>query len=801
MKAYPFLAFLLALGTTTTSAQDLIIIGSITSPDSSNTVQLLSNDSLGELYYSVVRNEKMLVAPSRLGLHCALPLYTGLTVDSVTYSAFEETFTLPVGKTSTYTNHYNEGIVHARRNSTRMQIQFRTYDEGIAFRYVFPKSRQTIKGDSTQIHIPSMKYSWAMEYQKPYERHYDKRSWAATLSMENQKFCLPILVQTSYGSDYHILVSEAHVGANGATSAIVPHGDKENGHLLFVPQGEQTTPAVATPLPWRVIFVGNPRTFVESTMVENLNPPAANDNWDWVKPGLSTWDWGALDGHVTKDLNFIRQCIDMAAEMGWSYFTLDDGWEGAGYELTEVTDYAREKGVGVFIWSHHNRFQNTDNSIRSILRNWKDRGFVGTKIDFFESDEQSMMQKMDRILRIAADEQMMVNFHGCTKPTGRRRTYPNHMSSEGVYGNEQYFGNHEACPADHNINLCLTRNVIGPMEYTPIEFATSNGVIRHKTTWAHQVATAILFESSIQTIPERRENLFTSPAVPLLKTIPARWDETRCIEAAPDQYITIARRDGDDWFVSSVSKNARTVILPLNFLGEGAYTAQIWYDGTCSSDIAYAEKSVSRDSKLSVRIKATGGASIRISKQPVNMPVHTLVESEGGTLQNTSIQTDGKGHCSGSKYVGNIGKGRTIANSVTVEQTGKYNLTLYYISLDQRNLYIQVNGGEKVYHKLPNNGFSWDSDGLQMQVLEVELKAGRNTLIFGNDEDWAPNLDRFVISPSRELQQDTEDGITMAPSSDTQKTKGHAYDLAGKPLASPARARGIVVQDGKKILY
>ena len=88
-----------------------------------------------------------------------------------------------------------------------------------------------------------------------------------------------------------------------------------------------------------------------------------------------------------------------------------------------------------------------------------------------------------------------------------------------------------------------------------------------------------------------------------------------------------------------------------------------------------------------------------------------------------------------------------------------------------------------------------------MQVLEVELKAGRNTLIFGNDEDWAPNLDRFVISPSREMQQDTEDGITMAPSSDTEKTKGHAYDLAGKPLASPARARGIVVQGGKKILY
>ena len=375
---------------------------------------------------------------------------------------------------------------------------------------------------------------------------------------------------------------------------------------------------------------------------------------------------------------------------------------------------------------------------------------AGVKIDFFEDDRKAMMEKYEKLLKVAAEQQLMVNFHGCTRPTGLRRTWPNLITSEAVYGGEQYYFNYLATPATHNITLALTRNVIGAMDYTPVEFARKDGVLRHLTTWSHQVALATLYESGIQTMSDSRQNLTTSPAAPLLGVLPAAWDETRCLEASPDQYVTVARRKGDDWYVASIANDERDVTLPLQqLLGDGTYTAQIYKDGTCPSDIAYDEQPVTAASTLALHVKATGGFTVRLTKTPHTQPAFQRIEAEEGTVSDgTTIDTDAAGLCSGGKMVGFLGQGHTVTCTAQTAADGTYRLTLFYITQDTRRLYIQVNGGEKVYHELQGNGFSWNSDGMAMRTFSVQLKKGDNTICLGNDEGYAPNIDRMVLSPA-----------------------------------------------------
>ena len=788
-------------------------VGGVASPDGRNVV-VLQLDDAGSPTYTLSRDGSELIAPSMLGMETSRGnFFTGLTlVRSVTLET-NETYTLPVGKTSTYVNHYKELRAQFIKDDYTMTVQMRVYDDGLAFRYQFAgRLSLQAKADSSQVCIPKCSKIWALPYVNHYEGHYTGRTWAGTVSAA-ERACAPVLVKTSLGNDSWCLITDAAVDARFCTSSITFGTAAEKGKLKYFLEG---TPNNRLPYetPWRVVFIGSLTDMVESTLCENLNPPTAYDDTSWIRPGLSSWDWGGLDGRQTKDLEVIKEFIDMAAKMGWPYFTLDDGWDGAPYDLTAVTSYAEERGVKCFIWSHQNRFQNSETQIRSILQDWKSKGFVGAKIDFFEDDSQSMMSKYDKLLRVAGELQFMLNFHGCTKPSGLRRTYPHFLSCEAVYGNEQYYYNSTATPATHNISLAFTRNVVGPMEYTPVEFARRDGVIRHTTTWSHQVALAIIFESAIQTIADSGDNIIYNTAAPLLSTLPAAWDETRCLEANADNFVTVARRQGDDWYVGSVSSRLRTLSLPLDFLGSGTYTAQIYKDGTCPSDIQYEEKSVTRASTLSLLVKVSGGVSIRLSKQPVRQPAPFVLEAEKATFKGgITTETDGDGNCSGGKYVGWVGSGNTVTFKFDAPAEGVYDLTLFFITMEDRDCYIQVNNGEKTYYSLKSNGFSWNSDGLACHTVQVTLPQGASTIAIGNDNGYAPNFDRIQLARSR--YENPATGI-MAPlqlrprpaSPGGGEGKSAAYDLQGRKIAGnpssfishPSSQKDIFIVGGKKIV-
>lgn len=736
-----------------------------TSPNGKISVNLMLKENDGTLSYTVKNNTAEVISDSRLGIITSVSDFTSrLSYVSDNTIAIHETYQLPTGKIKNYTNNCNELSLQLSKNSKELYVIFRVFDDGVAYRYYIPGTGDMIvTQELSEVNIPSYQTSWGQKYSHDYSTSYPPRTWSEASSIANNKMSVPVLVKSTTGDENWCLITESANYGTYCGSDLMTGTEIQTGHFYF-----KLYESVNVKLPletsWKTIIIGNLPTIVASVITENLNPATEITDVSWIKSGLSSWDWGGQDGGVTKDINIIKGYIDLAYKMKWPYYTLDDGWDDAPYRLKEVIDYADSKGVKLFIWSHQNRFLNDEDDIRRIMQIWKDLGFVGTKIDFFDNDSKDMMSKYDKLAKISGEIGLMLNFHGCTKPSGTRRHWPHIITSEAVFGGEQYFFNHLATPAYHNVTMALTRNVIGPMDYTPTEFCRLDGIIRHLTTWSHQVALAVLYESGIQTMSDSHDNYIYNISRKLLSQLPASWDEILCLEAKPDDYITLVRRKGKDWYIASISQNAKTLNVPLSFLDAGNYTAQIYKDGTCPSDIAYEEQTVSNASTLSVNIKATGGTTIRISKTPIEQPIHRVYEIEDGVLSDgTTIEIDGQGNCSGGKHVGFIGYGRTAKiNNVAADEAGKYNLTLYYISRDSRNTYIRVNNGIKKIYNFNGNGYSWNSDGLATQTVQIELQAGNNSIELGNDNGNAVNLDRIEISKS-DNYKDVKVSISTMP--------------------------------------
>lgn len=769
-------------------------VATVMSPDGKNAL-IVETNPVGTLSYSLTRNGQQLIAPSALGITTAnVDLSEGLTLSGTTTKYIDESYSLPTGKSHEYVNRCNQLTVSCTKDDINLDIIFRVYDDGAAFRYnIKGEGTLTVTSDLSTIAIPSLTTTWAQKYSADYSMPYPARSWDELAALEGGRMCAPVLVKTTGGDDW-CLITESGNDASFCASTIVARDTDSHGCFRFAIKGE---PEVGLPWlsPWRTIYTGSITNIVESSLNENLNPASVIDDTSWIHAGLSSWDWGGLDGSQTGDINVIKGFIDMAHVMGWPYYTLDDGWATATYQLADVTRYAASKGVEVFIWSHQNRFRNDYNQIHDILSHWRDLGFVGIKVDFFEDDSHDMMQKYDKILRAAADLKMMVNFHGCTKPSGSRRTYPNLITSEAVFGGEHYYFDHLSTPAYHNVTLALTRNVIGPMDYTPTEFARRDGVIRHTTTWSHQLALATLYESGIQTMSDSPDNVVYGVAAPLLKVLPAAWDESRCIEAVPDEYVTLARRSADDWYVASISNSARTVQLPLTFLGEGEYTAQIYADGSCPSDISYTSQTVTAGSTLSLPVKAAGGVSVRISKTPHHHPEFTVIEAENGSRSNgTTLENDNDGNCSGGRFVGFLGYGRTLTVNCQAPADGIYGITVYYITRDTRRAYFRVNGGNKDYTSFTGNSFSWNSDGLAFKTLFVKMTAGDNTIEIGNDDGDCPNIDRLTIFPAENYMNN----VSVTSVNGFSDRTGYTSD---EHIEATITNRGINDIEGAKIVY
>ncbi|WP_437507824.1 glycoside hydrolase family 97 catalytic domain-containing protein [Sorangium sp. So ce1099] len=582
---------------TSDDAQAAVEAGhTVSSPDGTLRVTVTHDAASGALSYQVTRNGATVIEASPLGITTSVADFTrGLGFVARSDRDIDERYSLPGRKKSTYTNRANEMVLRFSKGDRELHLLVRAYDDGIAYRYHVPQSGSlTVSGESSAFNLPDSASGWAQSFVVSYEGHYRAHS-----HFDSGSFGMPVLARV--GGDW-LLLSESDVASSYHTS----HLDGASGNTLRVvpPSASPVTAAGPFNSPWRLAMIGGLNTLVESTLVENLSAPSQLDDTSWIKPGRSAWSWRA--GGNQSDYNTHVQYVDLAASMGWEYYVIDEGWQASW--VPDLVSYARAKGVGILIWAHH-RDVNTEAKMRALFSQWTSWGVQGVKLDFFENDSHVTMQLYETIARVAAEHRLLVNYHGCTKPNGLARKWPNVMTQEGVFGGEQ-----GGLPASHNVSLIFTRNAVGAMDYTPVNYSTAGG----HNTWAHQTALAIMYSSYIQHYADHWATYRDSVARDFLRAVPSVWDDTRLLEGYPDQYATIARRRGDAWYVGSIvgGGESRTPRIALSFLTPGVtYTAQIYRDGGSDNEIVHETRQVTSSSELDIPLRANGGVAIRLTTQ------------------------------------------------------------------------------------------------------------------------------------------------------------------------------------------
>ena len=830
------LLFCFALMQTTLSSADDF---QVSSPDGhlKATVRLAD----GKLSYTVSRDERTIVDESPLGLKmAAADLTEGLELLETSEVAVDDSYTLPVGKRSQYRDHCNELSVATQKGTWRMSIVFRLYDDGFAFRYVLPKYGGRVSAylteEASRIRVAGIKSTTACRFlgnsggnepNYPYEGLYaNYTSWQTLTETGDARYNAPTLVYN--GTDY-MLLSEADNRSFFCTSLM--KAEEQEGEFSYSWTGQtkdyatdkahRITCALPFNTPWRMAVCGDIKTIFETTMAENLCPPTTMTDLDWIKPGVAAWYWGGSDGgkgEVREAYGGLREGdwahCELAADMGWPYYLIDAGWSSSWFP--GFVDDANAKGVDCLLWqtatlSSNQSFSNEN--MDATLRKWKQWGIKGIKVDFWEDDSKETMTRIENLYKTAAKYQMMVNLHGCTRPSGLRRTYPHLMTQEGIYGGEQQFWNPKKNSAQHHLDVMFTRNVVGAMDFTPGDFATWRGSLLTQRSQGHHLALTTLFESGIVHIAECPQNLQYFIGRDIMKRLPAAWDESLLVEGDPQRFATVARRKGADWWVSGITVNERNCRLKLDFLEEEtSYTAYIYRDGNCRTDLKFEKRQVKKDQMLSIKELSEGGFLMQISPQDdLDVPLErTTYEAEatsntlsGGAKRKTYSAL----HASGGSFVGDLGLGGKIQfNRIKASHTGDYILTVYYISRDTRPAKLLVNGeqvGDTIFFR--DNGdctSSWDPDGMGWKMFPITLQEGsKNTVTIEAFSDrWAPNFDRITLHPV--LSDEEAAGIPAAHETYETHRAAHgpnaAYAIDGRRL-SAIPSKGIYIKDGRKV--
>ena len=613
-------------------------------------------DGAGAPVYSVAYDGRPVIEPSRLALVFKRggELSRGMTVTGADRRSHDEIYGLVAGKTSRARDRYREltvSLAEAAGAGRKLQLVFRAYDGGAAFRYALPAqpalAEFEITAERSEFRFAADHPAWAVQF-KGFKNNYENEFNRTTVGrISPGSFTgLPLVVEPRGGPT--LAVAEADLkdyagmyleGIAGEPHALVTRLSAINSDVAV---------RAATPhrSPWRVVMIGDaPGRLVESTLIQNLSEPNAVGDASWVRPGKSAWDWwsgqAAPGATFTPGMNdaTMKHYIDFASEFGLEYMLVDAGWYtprayGEDADLTaDITKsipeidlpglvrYARERNVGVVVWLN---WRPARDQMDRAFPYYERIGVRGVKVDFMDRDDQEMVGFYHRILRTAARHHLLVDLHGAYKPTGLARTYPNYLTQEGVLGAEFNKWSARVTPT-HNLTLPFTRMLLGPMDYTPAGFrnVTRAGFVPRDreplvmTTRAHQLAMYVVYESPLQMVADHPGAYRGQPGAEFIKMVPTTWDETRVLSGRIGEWIVVARRRGREWFVGAMTnESARTLSLPLGFLGRGAHEATVFADGPRAADeppqLSTATRRVRAADTLELRLAPAGGYAARI---------------------------------------------------------------------------------------------------------------------------------------------------------------------------------------------
>ena len=529
-------------------------------------------------------------------------------------------YRMVTGKKSHCHNEATERIYrYLNPEGKTLNVILRVYNDGVALRYVLPEGTEMTE-DRTAYKIMDGVRRWISPLKTDYESFFPmatdggpttERMWPRP---EPGRWACPALFEPA--KDVFALISEADLRQGNSASSL------DNSEVPEIYRVHLTGPATLNDgnSPWRFIIIGQLSDIVESTLVTDLSSPAVFDP-DWVKPGVSSWVYWAYN-HGSKDFNRNVEFIDLAADMGWPYCLVDWEWpQMENGDIEEVLDYAQEKDVRINLWYNSGtswvgdgatqpQDLMVDPEIRVQEMDWLvQHGVSGIKVDFFLPDDAEMVDYYLDILKDAAEHHLLVDFHGCTIPRGWSRTWPNMMSMESVYGAEWYNNGPimTSRAAAHNATLPFTRNVIGPMDYTPGTFSDSQ--FPHITTYAHELALPILFESGLQHMPDRPDVYYSLPEEVrrLLSGLPAVWDDTRLLSGYPGDHAVIARESEGVWYIAGINglDEAREIEVPLESLGFDGGMLRLFGDG--EEDREFLIKDMAAGQTVTIPCRARGG--------------------------------------------------------------------------------------------------------------------------------------------------------------------------------------------------
>jgi alpha-glucosidase len=384
--------------------------------------------------------------------------------------------------------------------------------------------------------------------------------------------------------------------------------------------------------PWRVIAIAeNDGDLITNDIIYRLGSPLALKETDWIKSGKVAWDWWNANNIFGVDFKSgvntatYKYYIDFASRYGLDYIILDEGWSvpadlfqiNPDMNIEELFAYAKEKNVGIILWMLWNAL---DKDFDRALDQFEKWGAKGIKVDFMQRDDQKMVNFYEKVAKAAAEHRLLVDFHGSYKPTGLRRAYPNVLTREGVRGLENNKWSKDVTPK-HDVTLPFIRMFAGPMDYTPGAMinATANDFRdifnrpMSQGTRCHQLAMYVVFESPLQMLADSPSHYLKEPeCMEFLSAVPTVWDETRELNAKIGEYVAVARKRGEAWYIGAMTNwTPRDLEFDLNFLGTGNYKMMSWADGInadrYASDYKKQTRTVTGTEKLKVHLAPGGG--------------------------------------------------------------------------------------------------------------------------------------------------------------------------------------------------
>lgn len=536
-------------------------------------------------------------------------------------------------------------------------IEFRAYDDGMAYRFISdsPKADRVtdevagynLAGD------PNLHVQVTDRMDMSFEGLFDVRP-VSSMPTDSVAF-LPLVADQG---KYKVVLCEAGVydypgiflkGENGKLRSAFANYPADRhyafNHLQYIIDTRKDfmiEKAGRRKFPWRITAVfDNDRDLMGNDLVYILgNDTDAEGDYSWVKPGKVLWEWWNAWNLYGQDVPFrsgvntdyYKWMVDYAKKLGVEYMLIDEGWSSKedlldttpGCDIAEICRYANEKGVGIILWvSYANMLRNTTGYLDQIEK-W---GAKGVKMDFMDRNDAEMVDFYELVADECARRHLLLNYHGAYPPDGMRRRYPNIMTREGVRGNEYNKWSNDIMPK-HNLNLAYIRQFAGPMDYTPggmlntqpERFRMVNEEPMVKGTRSHQVAMYVLYDSPLQMMCDSPNNYEQNPVSrDFIAVIPTTWDETVPLEGKLGEYVAVARRHGDKWYIGAMNGTDAPVDLNLDLSFIGPEYKNITYHADGPNSDLQAKDAVVRNVKfdsrmLPVKMVRNGGYAAVITK-------------------------------------------------------------------------------------------------------------------------------------------------------------------------------------------